>query len=82
MSFPLIIPQGAYPTYVSIFRPLAGITVFRTVRWLPTGVELTPRFRPLAGITVFRTWGYPTTTLNPGACFRPLAGITVFRTGP
>ena len=55
MSFPLIIPQGAYPTYVSIFRPLAGITVFRTGIFRSSVEALMGGFRPLAGITVFRT---------------------------
>ena len=45
---------------VSCFRPLAGITVFRT-----TGHDVGEQspigsFRPLAGITVFRTRLYPT----------------------
>ena len=44
------------------FRPLAGITVFRTLggrRQLPRVVR---SFRPLAGITVFRTAFCATTT--------------------
>ena len=37
------------------FRPLAGITVFRTELTLPTAAPAWAGFRPLAGITVFRT---------------------------
>ena len=40
------------------FRPLAGITVFRTRDQKNTFREVKKSFRPLAGITVFRTWGW------------------------
>ena len=82
MSFPLIIPQGAYPTYVSIFRPLAGITVFRTLSAAWSSARGYTGFRPLAGITVFRTECGSVISGTAGLGFRPLAGITVFRTNP
>ena len=37
------------------FRPLAGITVFRTLCAANLTTQSAIRFRPLAGITVFRT---------------------------
>ena len=40
---------------VSCFRPLAGITVFRTSAARETAEVRDLGFRPLAGITVFRT---------------------------
>ena len=78
-SFGLVFPIVARGA-ASDFRPLAGITVFRTRVSPPGTLSCIFYFRPLAGITVFRTKPGENHGGKVWTNFRPLAGITVFRT--
>ena len=59
------------------FRPLAGISVPLTQRFLSALGALGQSFRPLAGISVPLTLERLQRRGNPSNGFRPLAGISV-----
>ena len=63
------------------FRPLAGITVFRTVVTVIAANNARPRFPSPGGDYGLSDLRQPGRNRHRPVGFRPLAGITVFRTG-